>query len=109
MYRTKDGKWITRSQEIARKTDENGVPDSTKPFEMEEHSSSGSETDVETMTPKVVSVIDIVANRKNLLYEAKVQIGSMASSFLELPEERLHILQRFLKMMSGQVCGKSYL
>ncbi len=73
----------------------------------DEEGSSESESDIEKVQARPVSVIDIVAKRKDLLHQAKVQIGSMSSSFLEMPEERLHILQRLLKMMSGQVCQKT--
>lgn len=90
---------------MAKNGSENGEELPSETSEGEE-SSNESESDEEEAPSRPVSVIDIVAKRKVLLHQAKVQIGSMSSSFLEMPEERLHILQKLLKMMSGQVKGQ---
>ena len=47
-----------------------------------------------------VSVIHILAKRKKLIEETKVQIGSMATNFLENPEERMFLLEKLIKFMT---------
>ena len=49
---------------------------------------------------KPVSVIDILAKRRHLLEKSKVQIGSMATNFLENPEERMFMLDRLIRFMT---------
>jgi len=49
---------------------------------------------------KPVSVIGILAKRKELLEESKLQIGSMATNFLENPEERMFLLDRLIRFMT---------
>ena len=47
-----------------------------------------------------VSVIGILAKRKQLLEESKLQIGSMATNFLENPQERMFLLDRLIRFMT---------
>ncbi len=49
-----------------------------------------------------VSVVELYARRKELLLEKKIHIGSLASSFLEAPEDRLPNLQKLVKLVSAQ-------
>ena len=46
---------------------------------------------------KSVSVIHILAKRQKLIEENKIQIGSMATNFLENPEERMFLLDRLIR------------
>lgn len=48
-----------------------------------------------------VSVVEIYARRKELLNERKIQIGSLATNFLEVPEERIINLEKLLKLVDG--------
>ena len=48
-----------------------------------------------------VSVVELYARRKETLLEKKIQIGSLAASFLECPEERLVNLEKLVKMVDG--------
>ena len=49
---------------------------------------------------KPMSVIGILAKRKELIEEAKIQIGSMATNFLENPEERVFLLDKIMRYMT---------
>ena len=52
---------------------------------------------------KPFSVIDIVAKRRLIIHKAKVQIGSMASNFIEAPEERTQVLEKLVKLVSEDI------
>merc|ERR1711894_698239 len=58
------------------------------------------ENDDQPDEQKSVSVIHILAKRQKLIEENKIQIGSMATNFLENPEERLFLLDRLIRYMT---------
>ena len=59
------------------------------------------DTELQESEPqKPMSVIEILAKRKELIEEAKIQIGSMATNFLENPEERVFLLDKLMRFMT---------
>lgn len=48
-----------------------------------------------------VSVVELYARRKEILAEKKIIIGSLAASFLEVPEERLMNLEKLVKLVDA--------
>ena len=89
--RSQNGKWEQRSMKI----DENPSDNESEPGE--------SESEDEVQEPKnkePVRVIDILAQRQDLIADAKLQIGSMATNFLENPEERIFLLDKLIKFMT---------
>ncbi len=73
--RTKDGKWVTRSREVQPG---NGEPEVEKAEseEEEDDDESSSDNEEEKKAKQPVSVVDILAKRRVLLAEAKVQVKS---------------------------------
>ena len=71
LFRTKDGKWVTRSREVPTG---NGEPEVDEDEAEEEEDDSSSESEEEKKAKKPVSVVDILAKRRVLLAEAKVQV-----------------------------------
>lgn len=71
--RTKDGKWVTRSREVQPG---NGEPEVEKAEseEEEDDDESSSDNEEEKKAKQPVSVVDILAKRRVLLAEAKVQV-----------------------------------
>ena len=69
-YRTKDGKWVTRTQEIQSGNEF----DEANEVSEEEAESSSDDDDEEVKKP--ISVVDILAKRRVLLTEAKVQVNT---------------------------------
>ena len=66
--------------------------------------SSGDETvNTNSKINKTFSVIDIVAKRRLIIQKAKLQIGSMASNFIEAPEERVQVLEKLVKLVSDDI------
>jgi len=49
-----------------------------------------------------VSLVELYAKRKMLLREKKLVIGSLASGFLELPEERIMNLEKVVKLVDTE-------
>merc|ERR1712228_350504 len=58
---------------------------------------------------KTFSVIDIVAKRRLIIQQAKIQIGSMASNFLEAPEERVQVLEKLVKLVTEDISEMKHL
>lgn len=89
--KTKDG-WKSRSHEP-----QNGQEEE----EASVKSESGEEMEVEQEPEQeATSVVEILAKRKILLDKTKLQLGSMATNFLESPEERIPLLERMVKFMT---------
>lgn len=55
-----------------------------------------------------ISVVDILAKRRLMISKAKVQIGSMATNFLEGPEERIQVLEKLIKMVNEDTTDSNY-
>ena len=53
----------------------------------------------EEIRGKEFSVIELVAKRREYLAEKKTEVGSMASNFLEVPHERVNVLEKLVKMV----------
>ena len=53
------------------------------------------------------SVVELYAKRKEIIAEKKVTIGSLASNFLEAPEERIINLEKLVKMFGSEDQPKS--
>merc|ERR1712179_578527 len=48
-----------------------------------------------------VSVIELYAKRKEILADRKVTIGSLASNFLECPQDRIINLEKLVRMVDS--------
>jgi len=72
----------------------------------EEEVDEGDEFD-EAMKKGSVSVVELYAKRKQLIAEKKVTIGSLASNFLENPEERIINLEKLVKILGAEDHPKS--
>merc|ERR1712045_671225 len=70
---------------------------------VEQETSDDEDEDNQIKYSKPVSIIDIVARRRMIIQKAKIQIGSMASNFVEAPEERVHVLEKLVKMVSEDI------
>ena len=44
-------------------------------------------------------MIELVAKRREYIAEKKTEVGSMASNFLEVPHERVNVLEKLVKMV----------
>ena len=66
-----------------------------------EDSEEDEEEEEEEMEEKEVSVVELYARRKELLAERKVHIGSLASNFLEAPQERMINLEKLVKLVDS--------
>ena len=53
------------------------------------------------------SVVELYAKRKEIIAEKKVTIGSLASNFLEAPEERIINLEKLVKMFGSDNLPKT--
>lgn len=93
--KTKDGvKTRTIEQEEEESDDE--AEDETA---MEE--ANDEEDDIAMPGPEV-SVAELYARRKELLNDKKITIGSLASNFIEAPEERIMNLEKLVKMVDAE-------
>jgi len=81
-----------------------------EPEEEEEEEGGAEEDDAEeggvedhpVVPGEEISVVEIYARRKELLTERKIQIGSLATNFLEVPEERIINLEKLLKFVDAE-------
>jgi len=108
--RTKQG-WVQRSIAVngdAANGHDGEGEDEGEDVEEEEASDDEEEEEDLDLKDQQFSVIELMAKRRQFITEKKLEIGSMASNFLELPEERLNVLEKLVKMVSGggEVGGK---
>ena len=89
--------WEQRTCNVVDK-EENQNDDAESDLETEDKTENSTSDNAKQQEP--VSVIGILAKRKRLLEESKLQIGSMATNFLENPEERMYLLDRLIKFMT---------
>jgi len=89
--------WEQRTCNVVDK-EENQNEDTESDLETEDKTENSTSDNAKQQEP--VSVIGILAKRKRLLEESKLQIGSMATNFLENPEERMYLLDRLIKFMT---------
>ncbi|XP_040579378.2 LOW QUALITY PROTEIN: nucleolar complex protein 3 homolog [Lepeophtheirus salmonis] len=68
----------------------------------EQDSEKDEEVD-EDKAPDNVTVIELLSRRKEILTLKRVTIGSLATNFLECPEERIPILEKLIKMLIEDV------
>ena len=61
----------------------------------------------EITSKDTVSVVELYAKRKEIIAEKKVTIGSLASNFLENPEERIINLEKLVKIVGDEGHPKS--
>jgi len=99
--KTKDG-LKERNIEMSDAEEEEEEGEAAPPAAKGEDSDSETEP-TETMVEagKEVSMVELYAKRKEILQEKKIQIGSLASSFLEAPEERMMNLERLVKLVAA--------
>ena len=85
-----------------RTIDINEDPEASEESETEQNGEvSDNDQESNQVEPqKPMSVIEILAKRKELIEEAKIQIGSMATNFLENPEERVFLLDKIMRYMT---------
>jgi len=55
----------------------------------------------ESVSGREVSVVELYVQRKELLQERKVHIGSLASNFLEAPQERIINLEKLIRLVDS--------
>ena len=100
--RTKQG-WVQRSAKVQQQPEE-GEDQAEEGGETngnhEEEESSEEEAD-EDIKGQEFSVIELLAKRREYIAEKKTEIGSMASNFLEVPHERVTVLEKLVKMVSA--------
>jgi len=103
--RTKQG-WVQRSTIMPASEPEEdevngeGEVDGAKDEDSGDDSGSEDEDDgQEEIRGKEFSVIELVAKRREYLAEKKTEVGSMASNFLEVPHERVNVLEKLVKMV----------
>ena len=89
--RSKEG-WEKRSVEVNESEEEPTVSDDEQPMETEDNE--------EDKIQEPVSVINIMAKRRKMIEEHKLEIGSMATNFLEHPEERIFLLERLIRYLN---------
>ena len=103
--RTKQG-WVQRSAKVEHQADEEEeeeedaeVGDDTNGAH--EEAEDTDEEEQEEIKGQEFSVIELLAKRREFIAEKKTEIGSMASNFLELPHERVTVLEKLVKMVSS--------
>ena len=87
--------------------DEEKEQDEEELGEDEEDVEEGDEFDEALMKGSSVSVVELYAKRKQMIAEKKVTIGSLASNFLENPEERIINLEKLVKILGAEDHPKS--
>ena len=102
--RTKEG-WQQRSGKAIdsdSEDDSDTMHDESQDLEneLDTPSVTSEKSNAYTNLNKPISVIDIVAKRRIIIHQAKIQIGSMASNFVEAPEERIQVLEKLIKLVS---------
>ena len=98
--KTKDGvKQRVEEVEYSDADEEQEENDEESGLGMED--SGEEEEEEEVMEEKEVSVVELYARRKELLAERKVHIGSLASNFLEAPQERMVNLEKLVKLVDS--------
>ena len=101
--RNKDGKWVARSREVeAADGDDDDNDGDDAPAEDvfgsdDDDDDSDESDDEEKVVQKPVSVVQIVAKRKVLLSEAKLQVGPFFYSCIKNRFCRLKVILRFGK------------
>lgn len=93
--KTKDGVKKRTIEQEEEESDEE-AEDETAPEEDDKV-----EEEDEAMPGPEVSVAELYAKRKELLNEKKITIGSLASNFIEAPEERIMNLEKLVKMVDA--------
>ena len=96
--KTKDG--VKQRVEEVEELSEEEEEDEESGLGMEEGSEEEAEVEPDTLGQEV-SVVELYARRKELLAERKIHIGSLASNFLEAPQERLINLEKLVKMVDS--------
>ena len=61
--------------------------------------------DMDVVRGKEVSVVELYAKRKEILADRKLTIGSLASNFLEAPEERVINLEKLVRLVDSEQPG----
>ena len=111
--RTKDG-WQQRIGKAIDNNSDDELSTLSNDFhdqvsEMEEGSSDEEQVVPDSKFVNPISIIDIVARRRLIIQRAKLQIGSMASNFLEAPEERVQVLEKLVRMVSEDMSEINHL
>jgi len=94
--KTKDGVKTRTIEEEEEESDEEAEDETPM-----EEDGKDEEEDVAMPGPEV-SVAELYARRKELLNDKKVTIGSLASNFIEAPEERIMNLEKLVKMVDAE-------
>jgi len=99
--RTKEG-WQSRSAKAVSNNFEEDDEMQNGSHESDDESdiSSTNSSTSNAILSEPISVIDIVAKRSMVIHKAKIQIGSMASNFVEAPEERIQVLEKLVKLVT---------
>lgn len=100
--KTKDGV-KQRVQEMDMDSEDDNMEKEEENDEDDGDDRDDSDDDVEEETEVMgeVSVVELYARRKELLAERKIYIGSLASNYLEAPQERMINLEKLVKMVDS--------
>ncbi len=93
--KTKKGGLILQEAKVADR--DSDFEDGDTDGEGEENGEA--EQEVEDVAGTEKSVLSLLSDRENILTELKLQVGSMASNFLENPQERIHLLEKLVGML----------
>ena len=96
--KTKDG-MKQRVEEVEASEDEDDEEEESG-LGMEEDDEE-EEDDDDITVKEEVSVVELYARRKELLTEKKIHIGSLASNYLEAPQERMINLEKLVKLVDS--------
>ena len=102
--KTRDGV----KQRVEEKEETDGEQSGQEEEDEEEEEEDGEDDDIgddslghEVSSGQQYSVVELYAKRKEIIAEKKVTIGSLASNFLEAPEERIINLEKLVKMFGS--------
>ena len=73
--------------------------------EMDEEEEEEEEPAKVPYAPATTSVLQLLSTREDLVRRLRMDVGSMASNFLERPDERLYLLEDLLKRLSTGTPG----
>jgi len=96
--KTKDGV-KQRIEEVDDIEDDSAGEDESD--EENEEQNENEDNDEPLVAGQQVSVVELYAKRKEILGERKITIGSLASNFLECPQERIINLEKLVKMVDS--------
>ena len=99
----KDGKIIVNSVDVEKMDPDEEEEEDDDESEAEGH--KGHEVRDQEPPPEPKTMLGLLAERETSIHELKLSIGTLASNFLEHPEERTLNLEKLVKMTSPTASG----